>query len=169
MIVNTSKLPTFEFNLRCYLTAYKIKDDMRKMGVQSYVYAFYHFDKIMKYGVQYDSNDKTFGERIYRQAFHIPGWPTVPSKKSAGNDMLDIIKHFPNINKNDVRIQIWDMTGYPRENADDYKFEINQAERQFIKEHIEKFGFKPIGNIKDEKHIDNKARVQDVTFDRFFG
>jgi hypothetical protein len=169
MIIDTSKLTTFEFDLSCYLTAYKIKDDMRKMGVQSYVYAFYYYEKTMKFGVQYDSNTKTFGERIYRQAFHIPGWPTVPSKKTAGNDMLDIIKYFPGINKNDVKIQIWDMTDYPRENINDYKFEINQVERQFIKEHISKYGFKPIGNIKDESHMDKKTRVQDITFDRFFG
>jgi hypothetical protein len=167
-MIDTTKLPTFKFDLSAYLTASTIKRDMRNINVKNYVYAFFHKETLMKYGVQYDCDNDTFGERIYRQAFHIPGWPSVPSKKSAGNDILDIICYFPNINKNDITIQVWDMTNYPRANSNNPKFEVNQVERQFIKEYIKLHGSRPIGNIKDERHMDNKAFVPDVMFNNLF-
>ena len=167
-MIDTSKLPTFILKLENYLTASVIKRDMKKADVKCYVYAFYHKGVVMKYGVQYESDSKTYGERIYRQAFHIPGWPTKPSKTTAGNDMLDIIPHFPGINKNDVTIQVWDMTHFPRANSNDPKFEVNKVERQFIKEYTELYNKKPIGNIKDESHMDNKGYVADKTFDNIF-
>jgi len=167
-MIDTSKLPTFVFDLSTYLVPSFIKRDMKKAGVKSYVYAFYYLGAVMKYGVQYDSDTDTYGERVYRQAFHIPGWPKMPSKKSAGNDMLDVIEYFPGINKNDVTIQIWDMTEYPRANIDKPKYEVNLVERQFIKEYIDQMGRKPYGNIKDEAHMDIKARVTDNQFYSLF-
>jgi hypothetical protein len=167
-MIDIGKLPVIMFDLSQYLIPSLIKHDMKKAGITSYVYAFYHKGVLMKYGVQYDSNDDTFGERVYRQAFHIPGWPKQPSKRSAGNDMLDIIVHFPGINKNNVTIQIWDMTNYPRANSNNQKYEVNQVERQLIKAYIALHGIKPIGNIKDEDHMDNKVQVEDVMFNSLF-
>lgn len=167
-MIDIGKLPTVVFDLSAYLTASIIKRDMKSAGIESYVYAFMCNGKIMKYGVQYECDDDTFGERIYRQAFHIPGWPSIPSKRSAGNDMLDIIPFFPHINKNDVTIQVWDMTNYPRASAYDTKFEVNQVERQLIKEYTKVHGSRPVGNIKDEAHMDRKARVCDSVFNSLF-
>lgn len=167
-MIDISKLPVIMFDLSRYLNPALIKEDMKKAGISSYVYAFYYKGVLMKYGVQYGSNSKTFGERIYRQAFHIPGWPKKPSKRSAGNDMLDIIVHFPGINKNDITIQIWDMTNYPRANSKNPKYEVNQVERQLIKAYTDLHGTSPIGNIKDERHMDNKVQVEDMLFDSLF-
>lgn len=167
-MIDIGKLPSVVFDLSNYLTASIIKRDMKKAGIRSYVYAFYHKGKLMKYGVQYDCGYDTYGERIYRQAFHIPGWPTKPSVNSAGNDMLDIIPYFPGINKNDITIQIWDMTHYPRANSKDPKFEVNKVERQLIKEYIDLHKQKPVGNIKDESHMDNKGCITDKMFASIF-
>lgn len=167
-MIDLDKLPQYRIDLVNYLTANVIKQNMKSSKVRSYVYAFIHKNTVMKYGVQYDCDDDTHGERIYRQAFHIPGWPKVPSPRSAGNDMLEVIKNFPGINKNDVSILIWDMTHYPRADSKNPKYEVNVVERQLIKEHIKQHGEKPIGNIKDEAHMDNKAHIKDVVFNNFF-
>lgn len=167
-MIDIAKLPTFMFDLSNYLTASVLKHDMKAADIQSYVYAFYHKGVVMKYGVQYECDADTYGERAYRQAFHIPGWPRQPSPNSAGNDMLDIIKHYPNINKNNITIQIWDMTNYPRANSNNPKYEVNQVERQLIKAYTDQHGSRPLGNIKDESHMDKKAHVHDMIFNNLF-
>lgn len=168
MLIDTGKLLTTKFELFRLLKPYEIVTVMKKLGFESYVYEFVYKGVTMKYGVQYDIQGSSYGERIYRQAFHIPGWPTKPSEKSAGNDMLAVVSNFPNINKNDVTINVWDMTNYPRASSINPKFEVNQLERQFIREYVRKHGDKPIGNIKDESHMDKKSIVTDVQFDRLF-
>lgn len=169
VVIDLSKIPFYKIELSQMLTPAQIMKFCKKNNITSMVYAFEYKGRIiMKYGVQYDCVAQQPGERTYRQAFHIPGWPTKPSKKSAGNDMLDIIPKFPGINKNDVILHIWDMSNYPRASKINHKFEVNQLERQLIKEHIEKHGFKPVGNIKDESHMDNKSIVTDQHFDSLF-
>lgn len=168
MYIDTGKLPTTYFDLCKLLKPYELVVAMKSLGFESYVYEFKHKNNTMKYGVQYNIIGSCHGERIYRQAFHIPGWPRKPSKKSAGNDMLDILPFFPGINKNDVKITVWDMTHFPRASSINPKFEVNQLERQFIREYTAKFGCLPAGNIKDEKHMDSKSVVTDIQFERLF-
>lgn len=168
MLIDISKLPITHFELRDLHMPYEIMGAMKSLGFESYVYEFRFLDTIMKYGVQYDVISNSFGERIYRQAFQIPGWPTKPSPRSAGNDMLDIIKHFPGIDKKDVSIKVWDMTHYPRTCSTDPKFEVDKLERQFIKLYTERYGRKPVGNIKSEEYRDTKTVVTDVHFNSLF-
>jgi len=167
-LVDISKVPTHTIELSTLLTPWKIVTSMKKNQIESYVYAFIHHKTVMKYGVQYTLGSSVYGERIYRQAFHIPGWPKLASPNSAGNDMLDILENFPNINKNEVSIHVWDMTNYPREYSTDPKYEVNQLERQLIKRHIELIGSRPVGNIKDESHMDRKTMLSDKQFSHWF-
>ena len=132
------------------------------------MYMLIYHKTIMKYGVHYDLAKGVHGERIYRQSFHITGWPKKASLNSSGNDILDVLIHFPGINKNSVSIQIWDMSLYPRVSSINPKFEVNQLERQLIKNHIDLVGYRPVGNIKDESHMDSKSIVTDQQFDSLF-
>ena len=169
-MIDISQLPSIIFDLGKCLHASEIKGLMKKLGIKHYCYAFIYNSTVMKYGQSADNDwiRGSFGERVYRQAFQIPGWPTKPSVKSAGCDMLDVIKHFPGINKNNVCIKIWDMTNYPFAVQDDPRHEVTQLEDQFLDAHIKQHGRLPLGNLRDESHIRRKSRVTDRHFNSIF-
>lgn len=170
MTIDISKLPNIVIDLNQCLHAAQIKQLMKKMGIKYYTYAFLYNNVVMKYGMSADHDwlRGSYGERIYRQAFQIPGWPKRPSPKSAGNDMLDVIKHFPNINKSDVCIKVWDMTNCPFAVQDDPKEEVLECERILLDMHEQSFGYLPVGNIRDERKIAKKFRVTDQIFNSMF-
>ena len=169
-MIDISQLPSITFDLGKCLHACEIKGMMKTLGIKYYCYAFIYKSTVMKYGQSADNDwaRGSFGERIYRQAFQIPGWPTKPSVKSAGNDMLDVIKNFPHINKNDVCVKVWDMTNYPFAVSGDPKHEVTQLEDQFLDAHIKQHGSLPSGNLRDESHIRRKTRVTDQIFNSIF-
>jgi hypothetical protein len=169
-MIDIAKLPTITFDLGQCLHAAQIKSLMKKMGIKFYCYAFTHKSTIMKYGMSADNDwmRGSFGERIYRQSFHIPGWPSKPSANSAGNDMVDVIKHFPSISKNDVCVKVWDMTNYPFAVANYPKTEMSDCERTLLEIHEQLHNTLPVGNIRDERLIPKKSRVSDVLFDYMF-
>lgn len=168
-MIDTTTLPSLSIDLGTLIKASEIKHIIKEAGYKRFVYSFIHKSKIMKYGAQFNtSTNKLWGDRIYRQAFHIPGWPTECSENMSGNDMRDIIRYFPSIHKMDVCIVVWDMTSYPSAHPLDPDFEVKQLERQFIKAHIDKFGEKPVGNIKDESHMDTKFIVTNSQFNNLF-
>jgi hypothetical protein len=174
MLIDITKLPSWRVTLSKLNTASQIKRLMKLKGITDYCYSFIIVtpigDIIMKYGQSGDNDWQrgSYGERIYRQAFHIPGWPTQPSPNSAGKDMLDIIQHFPGIHKDTVCIQVWDMTNYPFAVASDHRHELTILENQLISAHITSHGTMPIGNIKSENHITQKTRVTDEVFNNVF-
>ena len=169
-MIDINKLPSFSIDLGQCLNACEIKRLMKRLRVKYYTYAFIHNSTVMKYGMSADNDwlRGSYGERIYRQSFQIPGWPTKPSPKSAGNDMLDIVERFPNISKNDVCVKVWDMTGYPFAVADNPKFEVGELEKQLLQDHVDKYGDLPVGNLRDERKMPKKSRVTDQLFDSMF-
>ena len=169
-MIDISQLPSITFDLGKCLHACEIKGMMKTLGIKYYCYAFIYKSTVMKYGQSADNDwaRGSFGERIYRQSFQIPGWPTKPSTKSAGNDMLDIIKNFPHINKNDVCIKVWDMTNYSFAVSGDPKHEVTQLEDQLLDSYIKQHGSLPLGNLRDESHIRRKTRVTDQIFNSIF-
>lgn len=162
----------YSFNVSCnnLLHAKEIKQLMKTYGVKYYCYMFFHNSSTMKIGMSTDNDWQrgSYGERIYRQAFQIPGWPTKPSKKSAGNDMLDIIEHFPGINKNDVRIKVFDMTNYPFLCQNSPEYEVREFEKHLMDLYEQTNGGLPIGNIRDERELPKKGIVTDLTFNSLF-
>jgi hypothetical protein len=170
-MIDITKLPTFVLDCSQMLNAHEIKGIMKNMGITDYCYAFVHKNVVMKFGQSGDSDWQrgSYGERVYRQAFHIPGWPSTPSANSAGNDMRDLVnKQFPGINKNNVCIKIWDMTGFDFSVAHDHRHELTVLENQLIQAHISQFGSQPVGNVRDESHIQRKTRVTDEIFNSLF-
>jgi hypothetical protein len=169
-MIDVDKLPNITIDLSKCLNACEIKSIMKKAGIKYYCYAFIYKSTIMKYGMSADNDwmKDSYGERIYRQAFQIPGWPKRPSPKSAGSDMLDIIKHFPNIHKSDVCIKVWDMTMYPFAVKECPKDEVFECEKALLDLHEKQFRSLPIGNIRDERLAPKKARVTDQIFNSMF-
>lgn len=170
MKIDLTKVPIFAIDCGKLLHASEIKQLMKKIGVKYYCYMFIHNSVTMKIGMSSDHDwiRGSYGERIYRQAFQIPGWPSKPSTKSAGNDMLDIIKNFSGINKNDVLIKVFDMTNYPFQCQHDPSLEVKDLEQDLMDIYEEEHNRLPVGNIRDERKIPRKGRVLDETFKNLF-
>ena len=169
-MIDITKLPTMILDCSQMLHAAEVKHIMKKIGVRDYCYAFIYKSTVMKFGQSGDNDWQrgSYGERIYRQARFIPGWPTTPAPGSAGSDMGLLVKKFPGINKNQVCIKVWDMTGHSFSVQTDHRHELTVVENQLIAEHIKDFGYQPVGNIKDESYITKKSRVTDQVFDSLF-
>ena len=168
--ININSLPTFNIDLSQMSQACEIKHIMKNLGITDYCYAFIYNSTVMKFG-QSGDNDwirGSYGERIYRQARFIPGWPTVAAAGSAGCDMADLAKKFPNINKSNVCIRVWNMSNVAFSVATDHRHELTVVENELIAEHIKNFGYQPVGNVKDESYIVKKTRVTDQMFDNLF-
>ena len=97
------------------------------------------------------------GERVYRQAGHIPGWNSM-LKGPSGSDMKEIIanyeKEYPDekVHKNDVTLCIWDVTNTHNPNMYDKAYNTRLCENSLLDEHEKLFGCLPIGNLKDTRN-----------------
>ena len=168
--IDINILPRIQLDLSKMKNACEIKGIMKKLAIKDYCYAFMHNNIVMKFG-QSGDNDwmrGSYGERIYRQARFIPGWPTLAAAGSAGCDMAALAEKFPNIDKNDVSIQVWDMTNVAFSVATDHRHELTIVENELIAMHIKAFGHQPLGNIKDQSYITKKTRVTDQVFNSLF-
>jgi hypothetical protein len=170
MNIDISKLPTFVIDCSQMLHASEIKGIMKKLAVTDYCYAFIFNGVVMKFG-QSGDNDwirGSYGERIYRQARFIPGWPTAAAAGSAGCDMATLAKKFLGINKNNVCIKVWDISGHDFSVQTDHRHELTVLEHTLLAEHIEKFSYQPVGNVRDESYALKKTRVTDQIFNSLF-
>jgi hypothetical protein len=168
--IDINTLPRIQLDLSKMKNACEIKNIMKKLAIKDYCYAFMHNNIVMKFG---QSSDKdwmrgSYGERIYRQSRFIPGWPTLAAAGSAGYDMEALAEKFPNINKNDVSIQVWDMTSVTFSVATDHRYELTIVENELIAMHIKAFGHQPLGNVKDQSYINKQSRVTDQMFNSLF-
>lgn len=170
MTINHNTLPQFDIDLSQIKDACEIKGIMKKVGVLDYVYAFINGTSIMKYGQSsYKGQRNPYGERIYRQARYISGWQKSPkTKNSSGSDFLKVLEYFPNVDKNQVRIHVWDLTGYNFAVEHDHSYELTSVENQLIENYKHIYGIIPVGNIKDESYIKSKTRVVDAVFSNLF-
>jgi hypothetical protein len=170
-MIDIGKLPTHILDLGQMTQASEIKQYMKQQGIKYYCYAFIYASDVMKYGMSADNDWQrgSYGERVYRQSFHIPGWAKIASPNSAGNDMLDVIQKFPNIDRKDVCIKIWDMTNYAFASSICPKKEVGDLERQLMDEHEKQHKCLPKGNIRDERTMPKKAVVTDAHFESLFG
>jgi hypothetical protein len=163
-------IPQLDIDLSSLLNAHEIKRIMKDNKIKFYCYLFIYKGIIMKVGMSADNDylRGSFGERIYRQSFHIPGWPKCASKNSAGNDMLDVIENFPGINKNDVCIKVFDLTNIDFAVKSNPKKEVNDFEKALLEWHEKTYGCIPIGNLRDERLMPKKSQVTDLVFGSLF-
>lgn len=145
-------LPRHIIRLQTLNHADEILQYCKRNQIRWYAYEFRFKQSVIKYGYSMSGLD---GERVYRQAWYIPGWATIPTSHS-GADMQNIIKknpqHFKNIHKDDVELVIYDLTGYCfYSNWDNgIKQEVKNVEALLMENHIEQFGKLPPGNERQE-------------------
>ena len=125
----------------------QICDIMKKYQIENYVYEFNFNGEVIKYGMSSDQS-RHYGERIYRQAGHLEGWPTGMLVGPSGSEMYFINKDYHeltgrNLNRNGMKIIV---TNLSKQN----KLECEKLEKYLIETYITIHGKAPIGN-KDTK------------------
>jgi hypothetical protein len=170
-ILQTDPYPVYEIDLATLDEAAGISWIMKSFGVVDYVYTFEYQGCVIKHGISVDKNSN-FGDRIYRQAGHLEGWK-YRLRGPNGNDMRLIDADYfaetgEHLNRLGTKIIVRDLTNMSSPSPADCNLHVKQLERQLIKEYVEKHHRLPIGNIKDEAHIDHKAYVADETFNNIF-
>lgn len=113
---------------------------MGQHKITSYGYAFVTNEGIIKYGESSD-NSLTWGERIYRQAAHLPGWSRT-ARSSSGADMkliaLDFEKKYGReLHKDTVWIEIYQAQ---------HKAHGLDIERDLLDQCVRNNGHVPLGN-----------------------
>lgn len=142
--------PVVRFELAKFNDPTEITDWMALLNIQFYVYWFETLDGyVLKYGESGDCLAGVFGERIYRQAGHIPGWdPKDRLYGSSGSDMLSVLEGYAEENnkrltKDNIIINVLPMSSV---NSGIVKEVCERVERMMIDDHIELHGIPPVGN-----------------------
>ena len=116
-------------------------------GQQRLVYEIYCIKNHQKITVKYgESAYQLNGERVYRQVFRAPGWPTYPAERASGDDFDWCIEQFDNLTRQDLYVTVWDLTDTPVQNPWQLDHETKQLEGDLIRAYIEQWGRAPIGN-----------------------
>ena len=163
--------PIYEIDLAKLDRAADILQIMKHASVRKYVYTFSYLDNIIKHGISGDLKSNP-GDRIYRQAGHLDGWKS-RLYGPCGADMICInadyfAKTGEHLNRLGMKIKIYDLTNVESPSVADPMFHVKQLERQLIKEYFDEHNCLPIGNIKDEAYVDNKAYVSKEQFGAIF-
>lgn len=73
-----------------------------------------------------------------------------------------------NLNRKGMRITIRDLTKIDSPSIADKDLHVKRLERQLIKEYKEKHNKLPLGNVKDESHVDRKTCITKETWNSLF-
>lgn len=171
MNINYNQLP--QWTIACYSleTASDLRRLLKKFTRGTYeLYIIRRGRKItVKYGMTADQNQ---GDRMYRQIWRFPGWPTEPSELAAGNDLDDTVQRllalYPDLTRRDLYVHIYDMSELRPLNSLRPEHEPYTLEGQLILEHYERTGQVPIGNKLEQRRVakgQNPRLVKTVTPD----
>lgn len=123
---------------------------LRELGIRTYAYSFIdNFGRVIKFGVQYSAG-QNHGERVYRQAANLDGWGKPLPRSSSGMPMREIAKDYTKqygipLDRTNVSILIWDQTDLSL-SLSEMRARCERIESQMIENHIELFGYAPVGN-----------------------
>ena len=171
-VIQTSPYPIYEIDLEKINTPVEISAIVKGFDTINYVYTFEYKGEIIKHGISVDKKSIP-GERIYRQSGHLEGWSKQLADGSAGDDMRDIDNRYlattnSRLNRKGMKITVRDLTRVESPSFADKHLHVKQLERQLIKEYEDTHNKLPIGNVKDESHIDNKPYVAKSTVEKLF-
>jgi len=153
---------------------------MADWAIEAYVYQFRTAAEIIKTGMSADFMSQ-WGERIYRQAGHLPGWPmNYRLTGSSGSDMALIAQEYREktgrlLDRNQVAIDVIDMTQSYQPGThiiSDRREQVRRAclelERLLITESVTRMGRLPIGNRDSGSQFCERAYHNEQRIAQFF-
>ena len=155
--------PDYTIHLKNLTSPSEVMQFCKQQNIRNYAYAFIYNSPIeqrdfyLKIGRSAPGG--SIGERIYRQAGHVPGW-AFPLTGPSGSDIAHVIdlfeKTFPVNTKlltiNNVSICIWDVTNVVNTHLTDDAYPTRVCENQLLDEYEEIHGCLPLGNLKDTRN-----------------
>ena len=171
MNIDPQQLPQMHIACHRLTHAIEIKHILRNFTKGVYeLYTLQNWQKTtLKYG--YTALEPQ-GERVYRQIWRCPGWPTQPAADAAGGDFDWTVSQFPDLDKDDVYVRIWDMTHLQPLNPYYPQYEPYWLEGQMIRNYIDRHGRAPIGNKLENNRLERglmPLKIKGtVDFDRWF-
>jgi hypothetical protein len=164
--------PTLKLELKNFDQPIEIVRWMEEFRIQFYVYWFQTVEGIvLKYGESGDCLSGDFGDRIYRQAGHIPGWSQSDPwlVGSSGENMKQILKDYEDLYnhkliKDEIVIYVLPMNRTVSANT---KQICEQTERTLINDHISTHGIPPIGNKDHETNRELRKYLNTKMLDGF--
>jgi len=163
MYIDHSKLPQWTVDCQSLAAAIDLKQILRDFTRGTYeLFILYQGRKItVKYGMTADNKQ---GERMYRQIWRFPGWPTQPGATAAGDDLDDtvtkLLEQYPKLSKANVYLHIWDMSQLPPQNRLRPELEPYNLEGQLIEEYADREGHAPIGNKLEQRRLERGNQVR---------
>jgi hypothetical protein len=154
-IVNLNK-PTDRIWLSDLAEPCELLQYCRAQNIKYYAYSFGHKaddpNTFWKFG---QSGGKMLGERIYRQAAHLPGWSSFDPRSGHGDGILGLIREYAtlypskaaSLHKDDMFISIWNVTHLKNYNADANN-NAKVAEYELYYQYLDLFDVKPFGNLR---------------------
>jgi len=148
------------FYLRNYYDVYGLQNEFARLHIMGYNYGIgfigyqnnapYHL--VIKYGSSNDGqcNKGYWGDRVIRQVDALPGWTRNRYRGAqAKKDFNNLLKtHFPNVNKNDIILSIWDYTddflGFSKAKKNKL---LEKSESSLVSGYEKQNGVRPLGNI----------------------
>lgn len=165
MYIDHSKLTQWTVDCQSLNAAIDLKQILSHFTRGTYeLYILNQGRKItVKYGMTADGNQ---GERMYRQIWRFPGWPTKPSAIASGDDLDDtvvkLLAQYPNLTKANVYVHVWDMSNLPPLNRLRPELEPYNLEGQLIEEYADREGHAPIGNKQEQRRLEQGTRIRRI-------
>lgn len=169
--IKWNTIPTYEIDVAELSSPYEICTIMKRLGIECYVYSITFKGILLKFGMSAD-NSRNYGERLYRQVGHSKSWGALRLKGSCGSDWRIVEEEFLDlynipIEKNHLKIKIWDLTNYEFETIDKIN-EILYIESTLIQKYKDLCGEKPLGNIHDDEQIFRRRAISQKTWNGLF-
>jgi hypothetical protein len=170
-VLQSTPYPTYHIDLSTLNNSADISAIMKALDIIYYVYTFEYIGTVLKHGFSVDEKSN-FGDRIYRQAGHLEGWPSQLCGPN-GNDMRLIDARYfkktgKHLNRIGTTITVRDLTRVPSPSAGDPHMHVKKLEGRLIEDYKDIYGALPIGNIKDESYINSKTYVPESIWNNLF-
>jgi hypothetical protein len=146
--------PTYTIPLKNFDDYTEIMRFCRSHNIKFMIYEFTWKGIVWKYGIQHKhgGSGNDYGERVYTQIGHIPGWskPNLKRCPSTKKDIDEVIKKIETtyqckVSKDDITVIISDYTNAPFE-LDKPRAELQRIEDRLVEKHEKNYGYRPIGN-----------------------
>lgn len=164
--------PDFVIELSSLGSASEICSIMKNLGIEDYAYAFKYRNNFLKIGMS-GKMSLVYGERIYRQAANIPGWPQT-MLGSSGKDIIPVLEifeqqHQVKVTRIDCTIEIWDTTNEPKVATGNPTYNAKLAEDTLLDQYENLHECLPVGNFKDTRPRGSKGYVSSTLLANLFG
>ena len=159
MKTQISLIPKYTIDLSTISTPAALMSTFKKNDIVAYVYSIRHSGMVLKFGSSMGPTKRCYmGERLYRQVGHSPvsGWDH-PLTGANSIEFADICAEYTEltnmeVNKNNIIVDIFDLTKYPFQCDWNPLLEVERFEAELIDLYKQNYGRMPLGNKNPELH-----------------